>query len=55
MPGCDVATCKNTNKNTKGSEVKFFRFPRNEDLSKQWINLCRRNDKINLKMASKFD
>lgn len=40
MPGCAVATCKNTNKKTKGSNVKYFRFPQNGDLSKQWVNFC---------------
>nr|CAH7725046.1 unnamed protein product [Callosobruchus chinensis] len=51
MPGCAVATCRNTNRKTKGSDVRYFRFPQDEDLSKQWINVCRRNDTINLKNA----
>lgn len=37
MPNCAVATCKNSNKTTKGSDIKFFTFPKNIDLSKQWI------------------
>nr|CAH7766641.1 unnamed protein product [Callosobruchus chinensis] len=38
MPGCDMATCENTNRKTKGSDVKYFRFSQNEGLPKQWIN-----------------
>lgn len=49
MPGCAVSTCKNWNKKTQGTNIKYYSFPKNEDLAKQWINACRRNDKINLK------
>lgn len=49
MPGCAVATCKNTNRKTKGTDIKYFGFPKNEDLTRLWINACRRVDKINLK------
>lgn len=49
MPNCAAATCKNTNRTTKGTDIKYFRFPKNEDMSKQWIVACRREDKINLK------
>nr|CAH7759845.1 unnamed protein product [Callosobruchus chinensis] len=51
MPGCAVANCKNYNRVTKGSGVKYFRFPKNEDLAKQWVIACRRKDEINLKNA----
>lgn len=49
MPGCAVATCKNFNRKTKGTDIKYFSFPKNEDMAKQWITACRREDKINLK------
>lgn len=49
MPGCAVATCKNTNKVTKGTNIRYFRFPKIESICKQWMVACRREDKINLK------
>ncbi|CAH0548841.1 unnamed protein product [Brassicogethes aeneus] len=51
MPGCAVAGCRNFNKNTKGSDIKYFRFPKNGDMAAQWVNACKRKDKINLKNA----
>jgi len=49
MPGCAVATCKNFNRNTKGTGIKYYRFPKNDDLAIRWINACHRQGKINLK------
>lgn len=50
MPGCAVAKCGNYTRKTKGTEIKYYKFPtNNEDLCKQWIIACRREDKINLK------
>ncbi|XP_050500736.1 THAP domain-containing protein 1-like [Diabrotica virgifera virgifera] len=51
MPGCAVANCKNYNRVTKGSNIKYFRFPQNEEFVKQWVVACRRQDEINLKNA----
>lgn len=48
MPSCAIATCKNNNRNTKGTDIKYFSFPKS-DLKKQWIVACKRNDEINLK------
>lgn len=49
MPGCAVFKCGNTNKKTKGTEIKYFRFPKIDEICKKWIVACRREDKINLK------
>lgn len=49
MPNCAVATCNNYTRNTVGKEIKYFRFPRDNDTRKKWINACRRHDIINLK------
>lgn len=49
MPSCAVFGCKNNNRSTKGKEVRYFQFPKQDDLAKQWIELCGRKDKINLK------
>ncbi|KAL1493952.1 hypothetical protein ABEB36_009631 [Hypothenemus hampei] len=51
MPGCAVANCKNFNRKTKGTDIRYFRFPKNEDLAKQWVSACGRKDEINLKNA----
>jgi hypothetical protein len=49
MLSCAVAGCGNYNRVTKRTDVRYFHFPKNEDLAKQWIVACRRDDKINLK------
>lgn len=49
MPGCAVFGCNNYNRVTKGTNIKYFRFPKSKELSKQWISACRRKDNINLK------
>ncbi|CAH0564616.1 unnamed protein product [Brassicogethes aeneus] len=50
MPGCAVAGCRNLSKNTKGTQIKYFSFPKS-DIAKEWVVACRRKDKINLKSA----
>jgi hypothetical protein len=52
MPNCAVFGCLNHNKKTKGTDIKYFRFPKQVDLANQWINACCRADKINLQNAS---
>lgn len=49
MPNCAVANCKTCNQSTKGASIKYFTFPKKEDLANQWVIACRREDKINLK------
>ncbi|CAH1981430.1 unnamed protein product [Acanthoscelides obtectus] len=51
MPGCAVANCKNYNRVTKGSDIRYFRFPKNEEFVKRWVGACRREDEINLRNA----
>ncbi|XP_050300162.1 THAP domain-containing protein 1-like [Anthonomus grandis grandis] len=51
MVNCAVLGCKNHTKKTKGTKIKYFRFPKQEDLAKQWVIRCHRGDKINLKNA----
>lgn len=49
MPGCSVQCCKNWNGKTKNQNIKYFKFPQDPDLSKEWSKACD-NDKIhNLK------
>lgn len=49
MPSCAVFKCTNTNRKTKGTDIKYYSFPSNKDLAKIWINACHREDSINLK------
>lgn len=49
MSSCAVATCKNYSRVTKGTSIKYFRFPKDINLSKKWANACRREDEINFK------
>lgn len=51
MSNCSVATCKNYSKITRGTDIKYFRFPSNKHLAKQWIAACGRKGPINLKNA----
>lgn len=49
MPNCAVFGCNNHNRKKEADEIKFYTFPKNEDLSLQWVHACGRLDKINLK------
>lgn len=50
MPCCSVKFCKNWNGNSKSKNIKFFTFPKDPDLAKEWIKRCDLVDKIhNLK------
>lgn len=49
MPSCTVSYCKNFNTNTKETDIKYFSFPKYEDMAKQWITACKRSVKVNLK------
>ena len=48
---CSVFGCSNTKSKTKYTGVKYFRFPKDEELITQWKNACRRADAINHKHA----
>ncbi|KAK9712221.1 THAP domain [Popillia japonica] len=37
MPGCAVNACGNYNRATKGSNIRYYRFPKDKALAKQWI------------------
>lgn len=54
MPGCAVSGCGNYTRKTKGSDVKYYSFPKNEDLARQWIQACRREDKFNVQQGKIF-
>ena len=48
MPSvCAVFGCSNAKEKTKGSEIRYFRFPKEEHYRKIWLNLCRRADAVN--------
>ncbi|GAB6029826.1 hypothetical protein CHUAL_014165 [Chamberlinius hualienensis] len=48
MVCCSVYGCNN---NHRKKELTFFRFPKDENLMKQWIWACRRKDQLNMKTA----
>lgn len=53
MPCCAMYGCS---EQTQKGMIRLHRFPQNEDISKQWVFLCRRNDKIiveNARICSK--
>ncbi|KAK9738047.1 THAP domain [Popillia japonica] len=49
MLGCAVNACGNYNRATKGSNIRYYRFPKDKALAKQWIAACKRYDVINIK------
>lgn len=46
---CSVALCRNTSINAKsrGLTIRFFTFPRDCKLRREWIVKCRRQDSFN--------
>lgn len=51
MPNCAVFGCKNTNKNTKGTGIKYYAFTKNDNLAAIWLQACYRKDRVNLEHA----
>lgn len=51
MSTCAVFGCNNHFRSTKGTDLKYYTFPKNEDLARQWMQACRRKDKVNPKRA----
>jgi hypothetical protein len=49
MPNCAVFGCNSQNRMKARAGIKFYTFPKNEDLALQWVYACGRQDKINLK------
>lgn len=48
MPNnCAVYGCLNRKAKTIGSGIRYFRFPRKEELRNKWAHLCGRADNIN--------
>lgn len=58
MPGtrCAVAVCNNCIVKTRLSDgqckIVYHRFPKDEQICKQWIQKCKRNDKFNYRTSS---
>ncbi|XP_050336474.1 52 kDa repressor of the inhibitor of the protein kinase [Bactrocera neohumeralis] len=48
---CAVYGCNNNNGKNSATKWRFFHFPKDKAAVKQWINFCRRTDKINVKNA----
>lgn len=47
MSACSVSTAMTR----KRIEMKYYTFPKNVDLARQWVQVCRREDKVNIKNA----
>ena len=43
--------CSNCSGKTKGKGIKYHRFPKNPDLTKEWSKFC--GDEVNLKRDRK--
>lgn len=50
---CAVVGCDSDNQSKRNpcKDVKFFSFPKDANLSKKWLHLTKREDKVNLKNA----
>ncbi|KAL1488225.1 hypothetical protein ABEB36_015180 [Hypothenemus hampei] len=51
MPGCAVYGCKSYSRKTKGTDIRYYEFPKQGDICAKWIAACRRKDKFNTKNA----
>lgn len=40
MPQCAIVTCKNTHRRTKGGNVRYHRFPGDDETRLRWIDVC---------------
>ncbi|GAB6029050.1 hypothetical protein CHUAL_004836 [Chamberlinius hualienensis] len=48
MPACAVALCRNYTKTTKGTNVKYFSFPRDPSTQEEWVLRCGRETEFNV-------
>ncbi|XP_049314813.1 52 kDa repressor of the inhibitor of the protein kinase [Bactrocera dorsalis] len=48
---CAVFGCNNNNGKNVATKWRFFHFPKDKVVVKQWVHFCRRTDKINVKNA----
>ena len=48
---CSVFGCDINNNNGNSDEISFHKFPSDAKICKQWVLLCRRKDKLNVKTA----
>ncbi|KAB0805345.1 hypothetical protein PPYR_02315 [Photinus pyralis] len=46
---CSVATCKSNRRKVTGESLKFFSFPKNLVVQKQWVQKCYQRDKFDTK------
>ncbi|KAL1493922.1 hypothetical protein ABEB36_009602 [Hypothenemus hampei] len=49
MPSCAIFGCNNYTRKTKGTDIKYFRFPRDTDMQQKWIRACERKDEFKIK------
>lgn len=47
---CAVFNCDNNNKDNESS-IRFYCFPKDKVLRKQWVHFCRRKDQFNVKTS----
>nr|XP_012215770.1 PREDICTED: uncharacterized protein LOC105668131 [Linepithema humile] len=43
MPSCAVKNCKNNSRNTKNTGIRYFSFPKKNEMIEKWIVLCKEN------------
>ncbi|XP_045132619.1 uncharacterized protein LOC123516916 [Portunus trituberculatus] len=48
---CSVLWCYSDKRKTAGNGIRYFRFPKNDEIRKQWVRACDRVDDFNLKNA----
>lgn len=48
---CAVATCKNNYKNSKARGITLHRFPKELNVQRAWVHLCKRKDSFNVQKA----
>ncbi|XP_011689990.1 PREDICTED: uncharacterized protein LOC105451320 [Wasmannia auropunctata] len=53
MPTCCIKNCTSRTDGIYKKNIKFFRFPKETDISQRWLQVCQRNE-INTKIDSAF-
>ncbi|XP_075229648.1 uncharacterized protein LOC142329169 isoform X7 [Lycorma delicatula] len=48
MPNCAVKGCNNYNRKTKGTNIRYYTFPKDKEMQDKWLTVCKNRQLINL-------
>ena len=53
MPMCSAIGCKNKSDSSKGKNIQFFSYPKDEETALKWMQVSKKK-KVNLKNGTVF-